>query len=699
MRKLFSLMLIAVGLLISGQVKADVVTATTYAELKSQIEGATGERTINVKTDLTGDQTITIENGQIITLNLIDDATITLNAETNFLVLLHGTLNLTGEGTITSTCSTAGWKQMIKIIGSTDPSAVDYSVLNVGEGISLTCNTTAINVTFCPGTKCSYGVKVNVAGYVYGAGNAISVNGTIQVTTGNVPEFYISGTLACSEENVYIDSWKDDLNPQAIYAAGYAKWNITGTVMGACPIYVKGGAVTLDGATVTATGEYKAPTVQNNGADGCGSAIVYDSNAAYSDHMSITIIGETKVSSEAGYAIEECVTSGADKMTAQDFVIVSGTFTGGTQGCITMTGILSEDVKKDGTVSGGTYTGVTNTEEEIKQFLAVAPDGNKIITPVEVGGTVVYVVADKPKDKDWVSTIAAAGATDYVKITANEEVASDKAIAYLNIPGANKVTVKTGAKLSVGEIVLCADAIIEVEAGGKLIVNGTNGLIAFETTNLVIKADAENGMGTFILNPAVKANKSPWATVEYMTGEYCGSETLFGKTKYHWEVLASPFAEILKITSDAAYFSHVVNGNFETCSRTDIVNDTEAFGVFAICSNTTQGNPTKFVFEGKLQGANSLENYSVNKKFNYMGNAYMGKMNAKEMVQELQQSASAVHTLVYLWNVQYMKWDSYTGYQLDELGNVNPMAAIVLYSDKEGSINLDYEKLIWNTNK
>jgi len=212
-------------------------------------------------------------------------------------------------------------------------------------------------------------------------------------------------------------------------------------------------------------------------------------------------------------------------------------------------------------------------------------------------------------------------------------------------------------------------------------------------------------MGTFVLNPAVKANKTPYATIEFMTNPASGKQeyapALGAPTDYKWEMIASPFVSIDTIKSEVpTYYERIEDGAFVQRSKQVIIDETEPFEMIAMCPDAApKADGYKYIFVGKLQGANDLTNRQVANKFNYMGNAYTAKLDAQEMISELQEAGSSVRSVIYLWNVNAMKWDVYNSLKSEDLGKINPMAAFVLYSNAEGTMDLNYEKLIWNANK
>lgn len=723
-------MLMATALLISGQAKAAVIEVNGSTEtLKKAFDRAETGDEIKLTASLNGMGGICrLYDGRDITINLNGN---NINVPNNDLFMIYkGHLTFSGQGVITfansyysgtrGSCEVDGVTysggipyMFVTLYGHNDPSTpVGYSWFTLGENVTLQCDGTpkggktfdyqypiavsmfgnwpndyrdALNGELgykSPNSAC--GVRVDVSGKVIATGFGISVNGTNKEKNGNVPEIYIYETASVICKN------PGDADNASIYGAGYAKWFIYGYVAGGVGIYAKAGQITLNGATVESNeNSWKQSTNESSGQNGHGSAIVLDSNEGYAGNMSLTVQGETTITSTAGYAIDEIKTNAVATKT-DAIIIKSGTITGGTKGCLNTTAEVKENVKVNGTITGGTFS-----DETIKEYISNV-DG---VIEVQAGDETKYVVNGMPQGKTWVSTIAEAGATDYVKIAENEEVSSDAEIAYLNIPGANKVTVKSGAKLSVGEAVLGEDAIIEVEAGARLVVNGTNGLIAFETTNLVLKAAADQPTGMFVLNPDVKANKQPWATLEYVSKAFSLEEG-----DYMWEMFTNPFAFIAtadREPNQPSIFQHVVNGQFENFGAWGTDGDVRSaapFELIAVTNTSDQTTNVKYTFTGQLQGSNDAA-FSLNAGFNYLGNGYTALMNAKQVIAALQQSSENVRTLLYVWEFGKQGWTCYNGYKLNELNDVNPLTAFVLYADEAAEVNMDYEKLIWNVNK
>ena len=96
---------------------------------------------------------------------------------------------------------------------------------------------------------------------------------------------------------------------------------------GATGLYIKSGNVELINCTISATGEQFAPVPNGNGGDTTGDGIILDSKKGYNGNMSLTIKGNSVISSENGYAIHEALTDLTSSATVA-LTIEDGKFSG-----------------------------------------------------------------------------------------------------------------------------------------------------------------------------------------------------------------------------------------------------------------------------------------------------------------------------------------------------------------------------------
>lgn len=134
----------------------------------------------------------------------------------------HGTLDIIGQGTIIRTQSTPTNKGqfMFQIKGTASDNGADYSVLNIGENVTIEHDYESYMFAIGGGgndAKACFGAKLDFAGMAKCALYFASINGTFGETKGNVPVINITPTaeITCK---------------QGIYAAGYAKWTFAGNM-------------------------------------------------------------------------------------------------------------------------------------------------------------------------------------------------------------------------------------------------------------------------------------------------------------------------------------------------------------------------------------------------------------------------------------------------------------------------------------
>lgn len=428
MRKIYSLVLMATMLLIGTNAWAANVAKVTKGAVETSYESivdafdavlANETATIQLLQDANDwNAPITIEN-KTITLNMAG-FNMPGGDAARIWIKLNGHLKIVGNGTL-STTTTAN-TMFIRMQGSGDPTAVKASSLEVGPNVNIAGGAYGISVygwTSTNSLKDDYGVYVKLEGTVSTTRPGLYVEGNFRATSGNGPIFDVEeGALVQvpgdmiefddfeSDEkqaviNAGFDTYKS--GTAAIYAAGYATWNIKGTVSGANGVYVKGGHLNVIGGNIFATAtEYWKPIKHGNGYIGTGSAIILDNNASYCPVMSMTITGDAVVNSEAGYAIEERITSGDEKMNASDFVIESGTFVGGItdpvtgteNAAVTVETWLGEQIQGEGTVSGGMFS--SDVTDVLVDEAVVGTT-----TPVVIDGVTYNVVVPTDEEKSY----------------------------------------------------------------------------------------------------------------------------------------------------------------------------------------------------------------------------------------------------------------------------------------------------------
>lgn len=315
-----------------------------YDTLEEAIANVSSKQTIKLISDVKLDNNLNINKTVNIDLNGND-----ISATSNVFLIKGGVLNLSGSGVIQEIKPNDG---AIKLIGSSNPSDNDYSVLNVGKDVSLKG---WAGVFVSHENNKSYGVKVNLDGKVTavddingGTGIGVYINGNIKDKT-NYPIINIT-------DNANITSSGD-----GIYNAGYAVINIGKAYISGIEagIAIKSGTLNIDGATVTSTGEDGTPTEGfSNGINRSGTAIQMESNSGYAGNMNLNIDSGT-FKSKNSYVIYEYIGKGSNTL-VNNIDISGGTFISEADKNVFNVS-SSFNNKHDSFISGGSYSSNPST--------------------------------------------------------------------------------------------------------------------------------------------------------------------------------------------------------------------------------------------------------------------------------------------------------------------------------------------------
>ena len=137
MKKFYSILLAAVSLLCSSALYA--INVPQEMSLQDAVNSGS-EVVINLNDNVTLTSTVNIYSGQTITLNL-NGKTITGSIAKLF-ALYHGTLDVTGAGTIENTNSTSGNAIVFQVEGHSDYTKADWSVLTIGKDVNVVASGT-----------------------------------------------------------------------------------------------------------------------------------------------------------------------------------------------------------------------------------------------------------------------------------------------------------------------------------------------------------------------------------------------------------------------------------------------------------------------------------------------------------------------------------------------------------------------------
>ena len=229
------------------------------------------------------------------------------------------TLNIVGPGTIVDNNDVA-----VSIIGITGK---NYTV-NVGEGVKL------IGTTGIMFDKNTSGNKVTFAGEIESSSYSLYANGELtDLENGN--EFIISGKAVAQDG-------------PGIYAAGYAKWTVSGEVTGDSGIEIRAGEMTvLDGAKITGTAVTTTAVPNGNGTTTTGAGIAVSQHTTVLP-IDVEVQGGTITGATPFY---EVITHENGDASIIDLSITGGNFVRADGSNYS----IINSANKTGFVTGGTY--------------------------------------------------------------------------------------------------------------------------------------------------------------------------------------------------------------------------------------------------------------------------------------------------------------------------------------------------------
>lgn len=240
----------------------------TLADAVASVPVDGTETTITLLNNAEVENYIAIKDGKNIVLDL-NGHDVVHNGECLFDVY-NAKFHVTGEGTLFENVK-YGYAPIIARGSATD--TADYTVITIDKNVTLKGDYTGIFVAKDAGNGYhNYGLVINMFGtidmgavadgYHY---SGMYVNGTNTVSDGNVMTINLDGATIKNCEAT------------GIYAAGYAKWNITNSSItsGNTGIEIRAGELTVNGATVVGNGVPTVVTPNGNGSttEGAGIAV------------------------------------------------------------------------------------------------------------------------------------------------------------------------------------------------------------------------------------------------------------------------------------------------------------------------------------------------------------------------------------------------------------------------------------------
>ncbi len=542
-----------------------------------------------------------------------------------------------------------------------------------------------------------------------------------------------------------------DDQPFGIYAAGYGRWKVEGTVTGCTGALVKSGIVDFENATVEGTGStYKPANNSTSGSAASGSGILISTEDSYVGESQVTIKGDSYVAANNGYALEEIITTqgGAGDSKVDAITIDGGTFAGGKVGVDPNTGdpiegtitITEKTVAGDQTVTinglsvtgtGGYVTeatdGVSIGGKSLEEYFASQGTGIHITTVPDGDGTSTYVISQgaAPTPGNYVSTNADNSNASVKWITNAEDVIATGRhlkLAELEIndftdnektnPREQTLTIQSNATLEVGRVILGPEAHIIVKAGGKLLVTGTDGIIANQYDNITLES-SESAQAIFLFHPLVSSNRHPKATVQLTSKGYRKANgqkvwQRFGVPSYTSKVEEGAVIRYSTdpgdnpVTYNYAGWIDVYDYSIDNWKTMPDADAFVPFQCYAASSVATEANQTVYTFKCPLMG-NADFTLPVNGTWNYYANSYMAPIDIKEMLTDFVSNNANLEATVYVYRSADNWWDAlnlgdFGGYfATPAQTTIDPMQAFIFrVRDGEKDAVINYKKHIYN---
>ena len=306
--------------------------------------------------------------------------------------------HVTGEGTLFENVKD-GYAPIIARGSATD--TADYTVITIDKGVTLKGDYTGIFVAKDAGNGYhNYGLVINMFGtidmgavadgYHY---SGMYVNGTNTVSDGNVMTINLDGATI------------KNCAGAGIYAAGYAKWSITGGDTG---IEIRAGELTLNDCALEATAEEFSCVPNGNGATTVGAAIAIAQHTT-KQNIAVTINGG---SFKGVKALNESNPQANDPAPQVKLSIDGGTFIGDIS-TVDVTGFIKSGAFTD-LASAVKYAtnGATITLAGDAKGDVVIPAG-KTIT-LDLGGHKLTNVSGNTITNEGTLTITGTGTVDNV---------------------------------------------------------------------------------------------------------------------------------------------------------------------------------------------------------------------------------------------------------------------------------------------
>ena len=333
------------ALLLAVLMVASLLPATALAEGEAVAKIGEQEYTTLTKAveEVEDGQTITLlKNVEVTTPITLKGTNVTLDLNKFTISSSVGTVLVIGDGNVSSSISIKNGKVISEKTGSNTAVAVSKNTKLTVEYNAEIVGPYGLGTSDTNSADAGSGVVIDVYGIVRGINNTdgenypgeggsvgIGINGNIKSTIEyakiNIhPGAVVRGTNGTSSNANTADG-------PAIYAAGYAEWNISGgTITGDEALSIKSGKFNITGGEFIATGVYQDPaTSWGNGTEATGAAISITTNNGYAKEVTLKIENGTFIS-ENGYAVYESDTNSqsGSALSTEGISISGGSFKG-----------------------------------------------------------------------------------------------------------------------------------------------------------------------------------------------------------------------------------------------------------------------------------------------------------------------------------------------------------------------------------
>ncbi len=616
----------------------------------------------------------------------------------------------------------------------------------VKDHLNYQTNVYATKASAQPGV--ANGVRVDIRGSIYAQKYGVKING--QVRFPHVDEYgvgtsaetyresvdYMKGYVVAIGDTAYspyvhiapsahIESAADKSSAVGVYSAGYGRWFIEGTLLGATGLYAKSGDINLNDATIqsTYTGTAFTNTGKGSGVDAYGSAVVIETNASYSGEQALAVNGDTQVSTEAegGAALLDVVDGKVDESAVEAITINGGSFSG--DNAIVISEKTAEE-EEAVTVNGVSLIGETKVGEETGEAAV-----NSIINPEAVhtteitnedGTTTVVISAGATPDPvvEWTAIAALEDGSDAkwtAKGVANEGVISAGETIKLGELSLNagtgvedeniqRLTIKKDGVLEVNRLILNPYARVIVEAGGKLIVKGEQGITTKSVNNILLQASATEH-ATLLIHPEnVASGRHPQGTIEFKTFAYYKSAS-----DNQWERFGIPTWKTveniyIEEAGKSAYLRSWKNNTWnnlgyliEGTPFASVSELNNPFGIFNLMSYKDEpGLVIKFA--GEFTGNENADLTTSVASWNGFANSYTADLDVEAFLAGLEDAANFEEAI---WLFEYVGNGTYVPNAIDlewaSGEKLAPMQTFILKNaGGDADATLSYKNMVWD---